>query len=52
MPYKDPEKEVHAGVGVMNALPPSDCPRHVSEVRERRGPRPIGPCVVVSQDVV
>ena len=39
-----PGKNVHAGGGVMNALPPSASPAACVRGAERRSPRPIGPC--------
>ena len=35
---------MHAGGGVMNALPPSGSPAACVRGAGRRGPRPIGPC--------
>ena len=43
-PTRIPKKNVHAGGGVMNALPPSGSPAACVRGAERRGPRPIGPC--------
>ena len=39
-----PSKNAHAGVGVMNASPPSGSPAACVRGAGRRGPRPIGPC--------
>ena len=42
---KIPRKNVHAGGGGMNALPPTGSPAACVRGAGRRGPRPIGPCV-------
>ena len=43
-PTKIPKKNVHAGGGGMNALPPSASPAACVRDAERRSLRPIGPC--------
>ena len=45
---KIPRRNVHAGGGGMNALPPSGSPAACVRGAGRRGPRPIGPCAGIA----